>query len=359
MAALAGLGALAVAARSVATERAAGRWWRGEDGEVLAVADALAVSMAAGTTPGDFSTGDARFDGEWALVSCQMTVLSLVPLAAAHPDRAPAYGPAIRACADWLATPEARAFGAAAWGRDALDDPDLGHTHAYLGWTAVALATAGAAGDDGARRAAAALTDRLAASVDGRPLAALETYPGETYPPDLAVVAAALGVQGGHGEVLERFVRRFRAEALDPDTGLVHQTLGRAGPGPVRGSGSALAAHFLAVADPALGAEVAGAVAAHLRDRVGPFGGIREVPRGARPAQDIDSGPVIFGLSVAASGFGLSAARQLGDEAWHRELFRSAHTAGLGTHGWFWSGGALGNAVLLTMLTAPVSPSSR
>jgi hypothetical protein len=352
MALAAGVALVAVTARGCAADGAADRWFDDDPQTVVRTADLLADAMRNGTRPGDFSTGDARFDGEWALVSCQMTVLSLGGLLPTHPDRRERWWPAIHSCAEWLATPEARAFGAAAWGIDALEDPDPRHVHAYLGWTAVALATAGGLGDLDAERAGARLTGRLARAVDGRPLRELETYPGEVYPPDLAVVAAALATAGGHDDVLAPFVARFRGEAIDPATGLLHQTLHGDERGAVRGSGTALAAHFLHAADPALALGLARAAREHLRDHLGPFGGVREVPPGAAPAADIDSGPVVFGLSVSASGFALASARRLDDRVWHRELFRSAHSAGAAVDGWFWTGGCMGNAVLLTMLTA-------
>lgn len=346
----------AVAGRGCAAEQTAAAWWRQDEAVVLRTADRLAADMRAGTRPADFHTGDPRFDGEWALVSCQMTVLSLTALLERFPEREARWRPAVSTCAAWLASPEAREFGTAAWGADALTDPDPGHTHAYLGWTTVALAAAGRSGDAEAADAAATFARRLATAVDGRRLAELETYPGETYPPDLAVVIAALALQGDHDEVVASLIARFRVEAIDPETGLVRQRLGQGEPGPVRGSGTMLAAHFLGYADPALARELGDAARRHLSDRVGPFGGVREVPRGAPPAQDVDSGPVVFGLSVSASGFGLSAARRTGDERWHRELFRSAHTAGAWSRGWFYTGGCLGNALLLTMMTPPSTP---
>jgi hypothetical protein len=63
-----------------------------------------------------------------------------------------------------------------------------------------------------------------------------------------------------------------------------------------------------------------------------------------------------MGVSVGATGFALGAARAHGDADGYRELYRSTHLAGVpvgaggGTK--FAAGGALGNALLLAMLTA-------
>ena len=42
--------------------------------------------------------------------------------------------------------------------------------------------------------------------------------------------------------------------------------------------------------------------------------GFREWPKGVERAEDADSGPVVSGIGAAASAFGISAARAMGDE---------------------------------------------
>ncbi len=86
------------------------------------------------------------------------------------------------------------------------------------------------------------------------------------------------------------------------------------------------------------------------------FGGIREYADGFSGSGDVDSGPVIAGVSVAATGFALSLARTPA----HREVFgRLMRTTTLfgvpASHGdaaLFASGGPIGNALLLAMLTS-------
>lgn len=358
-AALVGAAALVLAvvpiAARMSADRRADAWFADDPDTVLRLADQLAASMAEGTHASDFSTGDARFDGEWALVSCQMTTIALGGLLPTYPDREAAWRPAIHTCATWLATAEARAFGTAAWGEDgALDVPE-DHVHAYLGWTNTALWMAARVGEEAAAEAGRALSDQLARRVHDRPLRELQTYPGETYPPDISTVIASLALDGRYPEEVASLLARFRADAIDPDTGLVRQTLDpRTGaPGRARGSGTTVSAWFLGHADPGLSRELSAAARATLRDDVLGFGGVREVPAGTPGVADIDSGPVLFGLSVSASGFGLAAARRLGDDAWHRELYRSAHLAGVEHGGWFVLGGSLGNAILLAQLTSP------
>lgn len=354
--------ALGVAAWTWRADRVADGFFRGDPRVVLPLADAVAEAVSGEIRPG-LSTGDPRFDGEWTLVTCQMAVLGLGQLVQRDPALADRYRDPIAGCGAFLRRPEARAFGTAAWGEDGLSAEALASDrgHAWLGWLGSALAMAQRVGaDPEGRPTTRAVIDALARRLDTLPVHRIETYPGETYPPDVAAVVAAVAIDGAHPGVVARFLPRFREAAVDPDTGLLRQALdprtGAVVDGP-RGSGTTVAAFFLAHADPALAAALAGAARSGLRGAVLGFGGVREVPRGHPARADVDSGPVVFGLSVSASGFGLAAARVVGDPAWHRSIYRSAHAVGLptawGGRRWYWTGGALGNAILLAMLTAP------
>ncbi|MCP4808513.1 MAG: hypothetical protein GY913_18845 [Proteobacteria bacterium] len=138
-----------------------------------------------GTAPTGLAPSDPLFAGEWDLAACQMTVLGLVQVVERFPETAGRYLPAVRACGDWLATEESRAFGAARWGHD-----DLGA--AYVGYSALPLARQASIDPDfGHALPLAAMTSALEARLPD-PVHTFETYPGEVYPADLSVVAAAL-----------------------------------------------------------------------------------------------------------------------------------------------------------------------
>ncbi|MCP4808514.1 MAG: hypothetical protein GY913_18850 [Proteobacteria bacterium] len=70
---------------------------------------------------------------------------------------------------------------------------------------------------------------------------------------------------------------------------------------------------------------------------------------------DIDSGPVLLGIGVSPTGFGLAGARLHGDEAAYERSLRTARLFGLPVP-WngrtYLTGGGLGNAILLAMATA-------
>jgi hypothetical protein len=72
---------------------------------------------------------------------------------------------------------------------------------------------------------------------------------------------------------------------------------------------------------------------------------------------DIDSGPVVFGFGVSATGFAIGASRANDDRDAFAALYATAHLfgapfdeAGART---FATGGPLGDAILFAMLTAP------
>lgn len=351
----------------LAIGRAGGAFFDGEVEASRVLAAAVAADAQAGVSAARFHTGDARFDGEWALVSNMMAALGLGQVALAHPELRAAYLPAIEAAVERALAPETTAFGATAWGARGLDDPAIDHGHAYLGYVDLALGmlrlldpeTRFAATHD---RLTAALSRRLEAAPHGL----VETYPGEAYPADVASMAGAIGLHAkatgrDHGAALRRYGEALRSTWIEPRSGLLYQA-GDAASGrptaPPRASGTAIAAYFLSFADAALARELASALARGQRASFLGFGGVREYAPGYEGKGDIDSGPVIFGVSVSATGFSLAGARMIGDREMYLEIYRTAELFGVPVaregRRRFATGGPLGNAILLAMLTAEV-----
>jgi hypothetical protein len=94
-----------------------------------------------------------------------------------------------------------------------------------------------------------------------------------------------------------------------------------------RGSGTALASYFISFADPALSRRLYDGLRTEGRINVLGFTGVREYLDARGGAGDGNSGPILFGASVGATGWALGAARANGDRELFRELHRSA-TAG-------------------------------
>ncbi|MBW2522928.1 MAG: hypothetical protein JRI23_02070 [Deltaproteobacteria bacterium] len=351
-------------------------WWCGRHAEGWYQGDpdlqrALAEEMVAFEEEDDRSASKTapgnRFAGEWALVTHQMTAIGLAQLCLARSAWCPRYAPvATRAAAKTL-LPEMRDFGTRAWrGEDALASLASDHGHAYLAYSTLAVGMARLV-DPELPAALAAQHDALVAAYERRLLAApmglIETYPGEAYPTDVAAVAAAIAVHGratgrDHQAVLAHWAERVRAVQIDRASGLVIQRMGSLDGQPhdaPRGSGTALAAYFAGFADRKLAAELARGLFRHEATFWG-FGAIQEYAPGHQGAGDVDSGPVLLGVSVSATGFALAPARAFGMEEPFERLYRTAALFGVPIRKTsrlrFATGGAIGNALLLALMTS-------
>ncbi|MBX3190699.1 MAG: hypothetical protein KF819_27110 [Labilithrix sp.] len=351
-------------------ERDAGAYFDGEHAKV----DALGASVAAwteGATLGasTFTTGSKRFDGEWLFGTYMMAAMGFgqVALESDDPARRAESVARMERCLDAMLSPEARAFDREAWGADALEG-DRGHV-AYLGYAGLALGLHRALAPSSRFSAthdaiASALVARFSASKTGF----VETYPGEIYPVDNAAGLAAISLHAKAlgappPAALARGLHAIRAHGVQSASGLLAQaTSADASPlDPGRGSGTALAAYFLAYADEATSASLYRALRGDLYRTVIGFGAVLEHPS-ASSRGDIDSGPVLFGFGVSATGFAIGASRIHGDREAFASLYATAHLFGAPfddepdegrktrTHA---TGGPLGDAILFAMITAP------
>jgi hypothetical protein len=349
-------------------------WWCGRDAERWLAGDPeiqhqlaaelIAFEADAAAPPADPAD---RFTGEWALVTHQMIALGLAQLCLAHPAWRAELAPMVTRAAANSFRPEMRGFGTRAWnGEDAMARLDGEHGHAYLAYAALALGMARlvdpAFPPDLARQhdaLIAAYERRLLASTNGL----IETYPNEAYPTDVAAVAAAIAVHGRvtrapHAEVLRHWADGVRAAQIDPASGLVIQRFdpwtGAAHDAP-RGSGTGLAAYFAGFADRRVAALLADGVLRQESTWFG-FGAIREYAAGHSGRGDVDSGPVVLGVSVSATGFALAPARAFGHAEAFVRLYRTVDLFGLpyadGDRRRFAIGGPIGNALLLALLTS-------
>jgi hypothetical protein len=358
---------VAIAAGLVATSP-------GDDGEALFDGDrgmrarlsqASLDALAEGRTSPSVSTGSARFDGEWMLVTLEMNVLGLGQVALDDPTRAARHRDAVDGAIDRMLEPELRAFGTSAWGADGLTDAALASTdgHAYLGYLALAMSMLRVLDPETPH---AALHDRLIDALERRIAAAphgmIETYPGETYPPDVAACVGAIGLRA-HAlgrpvpELVADWEAAVRAQYLDGHGYLAQSVDAETGAwrDAGRGSGTAIASYFLSFAAPSLSRDLERALSSPGHTSVVGVEGIREHVDGASGG-DVDSGPVIFGVGVAATGFALGAARANGDHALFVALYGTAHRFGWvrddGVTRRFTTGLEIGNAILFAMLTA-------
>lgn len=331
----------------------------------------VAQTVKRGVTAKEFTSDSSLFQHEWIFGTYQMAALGLLQICLEHPELQAEFLPAAELAIDQLLSKEVRAFDAKSWGEDSLTSLDGPNGHAaYLGYTNVVLALH--------RRVVpqsqfAELNDKISTALARRlraePTGILQTYPGEAYPVDNASVLGSLLMHqkyfgGNHADVTGTMLQRFRKQWRDEKSGLIFQAIdirhARASDEP-RASGTSLSAYFLSFGDYETAKTLLTSLKNECADSLAGFGFVREYPRGVRGRGDIDSGPVIFGISPSATGFTIASARSQGDRTLFVQLYRTAHLTGgpitTGNRSQFITGGPLGNAIMLAMLTAqPVQP---
>jgi hypothetical protein len=206
------------------------------------------------------------------------------------------------------------------------------------------------------------LTEALAKRLSQAPHALFETYPGEAYPADISMVAASIALHdcatGAPPRPWWNAWKKAFSQWIEPTSGLMFQS-GHAETGkptgPPRASGTALVAFASSFVDKQLAADLHRALSRAQADILG-YGGIREYAPSYEGSGDIDSGPVVLGVSVSATGFALASAKLHGNKSLFTQLYRTADFWGVPMHRpkgmRYLSGGPLGNSILLAMTTA-------
>ncbi|MBK8256138.1 MAG: hypothetical protein IPK82_26150 [Polyangiaceae bacterium] len=333
----------------------------------LAAHKALAADVKnqveSGVAATAFHTGSARFDGEWAFGTFTMAALGLGNIVVSHPETREHYLAALDRAAEELVSPQTNTFGTEAWGNFGFDGLPGGKGHGYLGYSNLSLSMVRLV-DPNSKRADLhdRLTEALAKRLEESPHALFETYPGEAYPADMAMVAGSIALHDcAVGRPERPFFKKWKEDFskwIDPGSGLLYQSgfweSGKPA-GPPRSSGTALAALALAYLDRDLSKQLFSGLQKAQTSVLG-YSAIHEYAAGQTGTGDIDSGPVVFGVSVSATGFTMGSARLHGDRELFTGLYRTADLFGVPVHKpsgvRFMSGGPLGNAILLAMTTA-------
>lgn len=329
------------------------------------LADTVAArSLAHGDGP-HLSSASSRLNGQAQVAIDQMTLLGLGQVVARHPEFKARYLPAMEAAAQRLVDPATLTYAGERYGRHGLDGPMPTTGHAYLGYINLGLGMLRLLEPE---HELAGLHDRLSAMLAVQLLRAprgmLETYPGEIWPPDVAVVAGSVGLHGqvtGTDHGLAGWAERFATCAVDASSGYLVQRLASGSCEALdapRGSGTALAAYALGFVKAPLSRRLFAALQVHSRRGLG-GAAVREYAPGFSGRGDVNAGPILFGFSVGATGFALGAARTHGDRDLFVRLYRTASIFGgrvdRGPERRFLAGGRLGDALLLAMVTAEPS----
>jgi hypothetical protein len=356
------------------------RWWCGREGKRWLGGDAaltsalgreVAATVSRGVTAEEFTSDSELFRHEWQFGTYQMAALGLLQACREHPALRSELLPAADRAIEKLLSSEVRRFDSLKWGEDPLDSLAGPNGHAaYLGYLNLVLSVH-RCWVPGSRFASindqitAALIRRFRASQTG----ILETYPGEAYPVDIAAALASVMLHQratgeDHTAVVSPVLARYRTTWRDPKSGLLFQAVDARDGAPIdraRASGSALAAFFISFGEREVSRELFVAVSSQLPRSIIGFGFVREYPTYFHGGHgDIDSGPLILGISPSATGFCIAGSRVFGDHDLFIRLYRTAHLVGTPVsrdgRRFFVTGGPLGNAIMLAMLTAQLTP---
>ncbi len=195
----------------------------------------------------------------------------------------------------------------------------------YAGWSAVLHAGTLALQPESARdpndaNALRARCDELAAAFSSSKTPYLQAYEGQAWTCDSAVAIFALYacdhvLEPRYAPVIERWIAAVR-ERMDAATGLLGHRVGVENgaslDGP-RATSMCITIRFLAEATPELAADLYTNYREHMMTTCAGIPGVREYPKGVIGSGDVDSGPLIFGISTSASAVTIGASRIMGD----------------------------------------------
>jgi hypothetical protein len=191
------------------------------------------------------------------------------------------------------------------------------------------------------------------------------SFPGSPmWPADQTVTLLAMKLYDvTHGTSLHdaplRGFLRVLGERADPRTGLFPSSVSPIEYADVpRGCATSWSSLYLAQLDPGVAFDQYAhyiSARANLRENILGVGGFREWPPGRGGGQNVDSGPIVLGVGMAATGLGLGPARIFRDEETYTVIRRTALL--FGAPAWWRSGGymaapLLGEAILFDGRTA-------
>lgn len=315
----------------------------------------------------DYSTGSDTFSGEWLFGTYMMAAMGFGQSAVLYPETKDKNMELMNKCIEKMISQKGREFDTNCWCEDPIDSLDGDRHHAaYLGYLNLTLSLQRFIDPNSKYKE---LNDKITASLVTRleetPELILFTYPGELYPVDNCSVIASIGLYdratgSDHGELIKRWTKTYREKYISNENGLLYQAIGpdkKTPFDPGRGSGTAFGAYFLSFTDLELSRELYGALKKELFGTVLGFGAIREYPFGVSEGQgDIDSGPIVMGFGVSATGFTIADTRIHKDPETFKRLYATSFLFGAPVDREdrrdYIMGGPLGNCIMFAMLTA-------
>ena len=303
---------------------------------------------------------------EWAIGTLSMTSGALANLVFLYPETRQESKEAIAKMIERILRDDLASYENYWWGESALST--LNGKNGHIGYLAHLNFMLGAyravGGDARYNRLHRSISDALARRVLESPHHYLETFPGQIFIPDNAATIASLGIAqltdgADYEQPIEAWLAQTREHLLDPATGIIRPWIDSDGKGygPPRGSYAAWTVYYLNWVDRSLALEQYQRLKTNFAVKL-PLGlaALREYPRGYKGPADVDSGPVIFGLSTSGTGFVVAGARLSGDANYLHGLLTVAEAVGstVGTRDarHYLFAPVVGEAILLAMKTA-------
>ena len=345
-------------------------WYRGDIGLQTSLARGVEKWVTQDISRSNFSTGSKLFDGEWLFGTFMMAGMGFGQTALEHPELREQHVALMEECIEQILSERVKAFDRERWQDDPIESLDSGSDHAaYLGYLNLMMSLHRLLKPESEySELNDRITEALVRRVNESRTLLLQSYPYEVYPVDNCYVIASIALHAkatgiDRSALINKWVETCRARYIDPESGLLYQCVDARSGAPVdraRGSGTVLGLYALSFADMPLSRELFDAAKKTLAKTSFGFAGVREYPSGTgREHGDIDSGPIVAGYGLSATGFMIAGCRIHGDADYYRRLYATAHACGVPTRSddrrTFLTGGSLGNAILFAMLTARAS----
>jgi hypothetical protein len=278
-----------------------------------------------------------QFKGEWALVTSSMTVSALTNIAFEFPETKEQSRRAIDKIIQ-LTISEQSEFDNKRWNEHPLYSLEYGNGHiGYLGHLNFMLGAYHliGGGSDYAELHRE-ITNSLIHNLNEAPFPYLETYPGEIYTADNMVVYASIRLydkiyKTDHEKLIKKWKEYTVTHLLDNHTGLIVTAIDSMGNGNnrSRGSWAGWNSFYIPFIDTVFARDQYEKIKKNFVINL-PFGmkGCREYRDGVSSIGDIDSGPVIFGVSTSGTGFIIAGAKNSKDTVTYNGLLLTAEVFG-------------------------------
>ena len=328
----------------------------------------LIRTLSEGPSPVDFfQRGEAQYAGEWTIGTYAMATYALTNIAMMNPERAKESSQVIAKWINYCTDPKISNFDEAAWGERSLDEKTLNKDYGHIGYYGhinLMLGCYALLNNDGKfLELHRKISDAIARRMKKYAHRHIETYPGETYPPDNTVAAASLRVADmtmgtDYKKLVDEWVEQSKkieyppygliVFQIDINTGKPLQTC--------RGSNIGWNSFFLPLVDEKYALVQFERFKKHMLRRFIGFSAFKEYPHGGLFRIDRDTGPVIFGLGGTATGFSVAGARWSNDRELLTLLLRPFELLGVsvvkGDQKRYLALPAVADAIMLAMKTA-------